>query len=214
MALCHTQYRLSMDLHASSSLPHWHHRHHCAVPYPLKLRPRSTIAIVGTCSPRASQFIKARFGRHLLVLHLLFLLVARLVVLNRLLPGQREPLSILKRIVQVLLAVSSKDTALVELASQRDDVVVEKPDLALEPTQRRLRIGTIQLVRPAHLLEQPVIPFHVNIEVLHAVADIRSLDEMLDDDGGLAVLCHQTAQSAFVLAALLLGVRATAMRGV
>mmetsp|Transcript_24676 Transcript_24676/g.50987 ORF Transcript_24676/g.50987 Transcript_24676/m.50987 type:complete len:210 (+) Transcript_24676:149-778(+) len=99
----------------------------------------------------------------------------------------RPFLSILVGTIQKLVARHTKYLAFSQLRSQGDDVVIEKSELALVPSIRRVLVGSSALVCFVHFVKEALVPFLINVPVLHGVGHIRCLDDAFDCDGRFAV---------------------------
>jgi hypothetical protein len=66
-------------------------------------------------------------------------------------------------------------TALLQLFRQRNNVIVEKANLALVPRITRIDFGSSLFVRGSHFEEQTFVPLAEYMPVLHGVRNIRSL---------------------------------------
>jgi len=98
--------------------------------------------------------------------------------------------TILQGIRQGFLVRYAKDTTLVELLRQGNNVIVKEPELSTKPS-----LGGILAEVTIHpgnvaLFERVGIELLVGMAMLHGV---RSLDNVLENDGGLSIQCGQVA---------------------
>jgi hypothetical protein len=87
----------------------------------------------------------------------------------------------------VLIARDTKHTTIVELLGNWNDVKLKEAKLTLVPAFSRIHRCASISIRLVYFQEQALVPFAINIPVLHRVSYIRSLDQVLDDNGCLAV---------------------------
>mmetsp|Transcript_20742 Transcript_20742/g.59103 ORF Transcript_20742/g.59103 Transcript_20742/m.59103 type:complete len:458 (-) Transcript_20742:2691-4064(-) len=107
-------------------------------------------------------------------------------VTNYLLALQFPLLAIFGCELEALVRAHPKDSALLQFSSQRNDVIIVEPQLALVPALRGIRLRSAGLVRSVHLHEEAFVPLFVHIPMLHRVTDVCGLDDVLQHDRGLA----------------------------
>ena len=89
-------------------------------------------------------------------------------------------------IIQVLVTGDAKDAAILEFSGERNDVKVEKANLARIPVLAWIDSRSAQLVGLVHLQEQTLVPLAIHVPVLHCMDNVGSLNEMFNDNGCLA----------------------------
>lgn len=100
----------------------------------------------------------------------------------------KHPLrSILFRIVVILITGDTKDTAIFQFFRQGENVKVEKADFTLVPKIRRILLGSPFLESQHVLVKESLVPFAVNMPVLHRMRDVGRLEHVLQNDSGLAI---------------------------
>jgi len=85
-------------------------------------------------------------------------------------------------VVQKLVARDPKDTALVQLFGQRDDVLVEEVEFGIEPKRGRILGQASLLVGIGHFLKESLVPFDKDVPMLHGVSHVAGLDQMIQHD--------------------------------
>ena len=104
--------------------------------------------------------------------------------------------TIVRGVVEALVARHSKDAALLQLFGQWDDVTIEKLELTAVPKVGRIAVHAIGPEGRVQLVEQPAVPLLVHVPVLHRVRHVRRLHDVFNDDGRLAVLVVQIGRGA------------------
>ena len=78
--------------------------------------------------------------------------------------------------------------------SKEPTVVVEEPDFALIPTLTWVLFRPPIVVCQIHFLEEAFVPLGIDMPMLHGVGNIRGLDDVFNDNGGLAIdMIHRSA---------------------
>mmetsp|Transcript_255 Transcript_255/g.640 ORF Transcript_255/g.640 Transcript_255/m.640 type:complete len:345 (+) Transcript_255:326-1360(+) len=95
--------------------------------------------------------------------------------------------TILQCVCQILVTGNSEYTTILQFLCQWDDVIIKKPELSFEPALCRVLLRSTSQECKVHFAKETLIPFQINVPMLHGVANVGSLDNVLDHNRSFSV---------------------------
>jgi hypothetical protein len=88
---------------------------------------------------------------------------------------------------EILVTRDPKHVTILELLSQRNDIVVKEAQLTLVPKRGWIHAHSARTKGKVHFLEQKLVPLAVNVPMLHGMRHVRRLDDVINDNRCLEV---------------------------